>query len=136
MCICITIEYESLRCLERSKVEKDTTAVSFSGGMDFCLEKYLMDWTAVHFDEVMLEAEKGSSDSMDWTVVQFDEVMSEACAEESSSEIMDWTAIQFDEVVEMEWMEFHFDEEMEFVVEEDEDVEMEYCVIKTSMDCD
>jgi hypothetical protein len=31
----------------RSKVEKDTTAVSVSGGMmDFCLED-LMDWTAV-----------------------------------------------------------------------------------------
>jgi hypothetical protein len=37
----------SLRCLERSKVEKDTT-VSVSGGMmDFCLEEDLMDWTAV-----------------------------------------------------------------------------------------
>jgi hypothetical protein len=111
MCICITIENESLRCLERSKVEKDTTAVSFSSGsgaetavgMDFCFEKHLMDWTAVHFDEVM----------------------GDTCAEESSSDSMDWTAIQFDEVVEMEWMEVHFDEEMEFEAEEGEDVEME-----------
>jgi hypothetical protein len=137
MCICITLENESLRCLERSKVEKDTTAVSFSigsgaetaaaAGMDFCFEKDLMDWTAVHFDEVMIDAcaKESSSDCMDWTAVHFDEVMGEACAEESSSEIMDWTAIQFDEVVEMEWMEVHFDEEMEFEVEEDEEVEME-----------
>jgi hypothetical protein len=104
MCICITIENESLRCLERSKVEKDTTAVSFSAGMDLCFEKDLMDWTAVHFDEVMGEA---------------------ACAEKISSDFMDWTAIQFDEVVEVEWMEVHFDEDMEFEVEEGEDVEME-----------
>jgi hypothetical protein len=133
MCIRITIENESLRCLERSKVEEDTTAVSFSSGsgadtavgMDFCFEKYLMDWTAVHFDEVMIEAEKSSSDSMNWTALQFDEVMGDTCAEESSSDFMDWTAIQFDEVVEMDLMEVHFDEEMEFEVEEGEDVEME-----------
>jgi hypothetical protein len=102
MCICINIENESLRCLERSKVEKDATAVSFSGGMDFCLEKD-------QFDEVMgEEAVEACSDSMEWTT------------EEASSDSMEWTA----EVCEMEWMEVHFDDEMEFEVEEDEDVEM------------
>jgi hypothetical protein len=70
-------------------VEKDT-AVSFSAGMDWCLEEGRMDWTAVHFDEVMFEAEEGSSDHMDWT------------------------AVQFDEVVGMEWIQVDFDEEMEY----------------------
>jgi hypothetical protein len=116
MCICNTIDNESLHCVERStsdkeasapaslswknstggrQVEKDT-AVSFSAGMDWCLEEGRMDWTAVHFDEIMFEAEEGSSDNMDWT------------------------AVQFDEVVGMEWMEADFDEEME--IDEDEDV--------------
>jgi hypothetical protein len=123
MCICNTFDNESLHCVARStsdregsapaslswkkstggrQVEKDT-AVSFSAGMDWCLEDDRMDWTAVQFDEVMFEAEKGSSDNMDWT------------------------AVQFDEVVGMEWMEGDFDEEMEYCdldmeIDEDEDV--------------
>jgi hypothetical protein len=125
MCICITIESKSLRYSERSKVEKDTKAVSFSSaaGMDFlCLEKDLVeDRTAVHLDEVVIEAGKDCSDpmdcreGMDWT----------SEADESSSDFMDWTA-----VVEME---VHFDFEMDFEVEveEDEDEDM-----KTYMDFD
>jgi hypothetical protein len=128
MCICITIESKSLRYSERSKVEKDTKAVSFSSaaGMDFlCLEKDLVeDRTAVHLDEVVIEAGKDCSDpmdcreGMDWNFMDWT-----LEAEESSSDFMDCSeGMDWMAVVEME---VHCDDEMEFEVEEGEDEDKE-----------